>query len=116
MDTALTPAAQVIVSIIPIVGIVFGAIIVFFALLWRHHENKLRIKTNSYKPINFNWMAFTLLLGMCLTGVGLVLTAMFALLEGKSFALLGGLIPLSIGVMLVAFYKLTVGNKPDEKD
>ncbi len=113
MDTSLTPAAQVIIAIIPIVGIVFGATIVFFAILWRHHEIKQRIKNNSYTPVKFNWRAFTLLFGLCLIGVGLVLTAMFALLEGKTWAMLGGLIPLAIGIMLIIFYKLTSSNKSE---
>ena len=114
MDTTLTPAAQIIVSIIPIVGIVFGAVIVFFMLLWRHREIKLRIKNNSYTATKFNWLAFTLLFGMCLMGVGLVLTVMFALLEGKSWALLGGLIPTVLGFVLCLFYNIISKSNGDD--
>ena len=30
------PAAQVIIAIIPIVGIVMGSVVIFFYLLWHH--------------------------------------------------------------------------------
>lgn len=106
MDTSLTPAAQVIVSIIPIVGIAFGGILIFFAILWRHHEVKQRIAMGTYTPFKFNFRAFSLLTGLLLVGVGLVLTAMFALLEGMCWALLGGLIPFVLGVMFLLFFKL----------
>ena len=43
IQSAIPPAVHVIVAIIPIVGITFGAVIIFFYLLWRHHEIKLQI-------------------------------------------------------------------------
>ena len=43
MEKEISQVAQVIISIVPIVGITFAAIIVFFALLWKHRENKLKI-------------------------------------------------------------------------
>ena len=43
--TAASPATQVIIAIIPIVGIVIGGVVVFFYLLWRHREISLQIKT-----------------------------------------------------------------------
>ena len=98
-------AAQVIISIIPIVGIVFGGTLVFFYLLWRHKQISLQIKTGNYKPSNFDLKIFSLLLGILLTGVGLVLTIFFALMNGLSYQVLGGLIPLSLGVCLLIFYR-----------
>ena len=116
MDTTLTPAAQVIVSIIPIVGIAFGGILIFFAILWHHHEVKQRIAMGTYTPFKFNFRAFSLLTGLLLVGVGLVLTAMFALLEGVCWALLGGLIPFILGVMLLLFFKLNPDFKQNGHD
>lgn len=101
-----SPAAQVIISIIPIVGIVFAAMVIFFALLWKHTEIKMRISKNTYNPANFNWKMFSLLSGLCLVGVGIVLSAVFFLISGLTYQLLGGLIPLSLGVMLLIFNKL----------
>lgn len=100
------PAAQVIISIIPIVGIVFAAIVIFFALLWKHTEIKMRISKNTYTPMNFDWKIFSLLSGLCLVGVGIVLSLVFFLVSGFSYELLGGLIPLSLGIMLLIFNKL----------
>lgn len=100
------PAAQVITSIIPIVGIVFAAIVIFFALLWKHNEIKMRISKNTYTPMNFDWKIFSLLSGLCLVGVGIVLSLVFFLVSGFSYELLGGLIPLSLGIMLLIFNKL----------
>ncbi len=108
METeSLTPAAQIIVAIIPVAGITFAAILIFFALLWRHHETKLRILKGSYTPPRFKLRAFSLLAGLCLVGTGLVLTTMFILLSGKSWGLLGGLLPLAIGLALIVFARMT---------
>jgi len=101
--TTLTPAAQVIISIIPLSGIVLSTILIFFAILWRHHEIKLLILKGLYTPQKFNLKVFSLLAGLCLTGIGLVLTVLFCILSGKSWALLSGLLPLAIGIALMLF-------------
>ena len=106
MESGMCPAAQVIMSIVPTVGIVFVAVLIFFALLWKHRENKLRILDGTYEPIKFNFKVFSLFTGLCLIGVGAVLTVMFALLDGLSWTLIGGLIPLVLGIMLLIFYKI----------
>jgi len=105
VDSSFTPAAQIIISIIPIVGIAFAATLIFFALLWKHSENKASIQRGTYKPAHFNLKVFSLLTGLCLIGVGTVLTVMFLILEPLSWSLLGGLIPLVLGLMLIIFYK-----------
>lgn len=101
-----SPASQVIISVTPIVGIVIGGIVVFFYLLWRHKHLSLMIKSGSYKPVTFNFKLFSLLTGLLLSGIGVVLTILFALLEGLSYTLLGGLIPGVLGISLLVFYKL----------
>ena len=53
-------AAQVIVAIIPIVGIVIGGVVVFFYLLWRHKHISMMIRTGTYKPVHFNFKLFSL--------------------------------------------------------
>lgn len=105
------PAAQVIISLVPIVGIFFSAVIVFFALLWKHGEIKLRITKNTYNPPIFDWKIFSLLTGLCLVGVGFVISLVFAIVSGISYALLGGLIPLALGIMILIFYKLVSNVK-----
>ena len=106
MEQIISPAAQVIISLIPIVGICIGGVVIFFALLWIHHETKQRIKSGEKTQSNFNYKAATLLCGLLLTGIGFMLTVFFALFDDISPALLGGLIPLTIGICLLLFYRL----------
>lgn len=105
-EEIFSPAAQVIISVIPIVGIVIGGVIVFFFLLWRHHEIKLQLKTGAYKARTFDLKTFSLLTGILLAGTGFVLTLFFAFINGRSLSLLGGLIPCVIGICLLIFYKV----------
>ena len=95
-----TTAVQIVISIIPIVGIVLGATLIFFYMLW------LQIKTGSFVQKNINFSAIVLLAGLTLTGVGLVISLVFAIKNGFSYALLSGLIPAVIGICLLIFYKV----------
>jgi len=114
--SVVSPAAQVIVAIIPIVGIVIGGIVVFFSLLWHHHEVKQQIKLGSYKKETFNLKTYSLLFGVLLTGLGAILSLFFALLNGRSPALLGGLVPLALGLSLLVFYILNPDFKTPHED
>jgi hypothetical protein len=114
MERALSsPAAQVLISITPTVGIVIGGVVIFFYLLWRHREISLQIKTGSKIDRTFNLKLFALLTGLLLLGVGIVLTIVTALIAGKSYTLLGGLIPASLGICLIVFYTLYPDPKAD---
>ena len=114
--SVVSPAAQVIVAIIPIVGIVIGGIVVFFSLLWHHHEVKQQIKIGRYKKETFNLKTYSLLFGVLLTGLGAILSLFFALLNGRSPALLGGLVPLALGLSLLVFYILNPDFKTTHED
>lgn len=105
MNTFTSATAQVIVAIVPIVGIVFGGIIIFFYLLWHHREVSLQIKTGTYKPSTFDVKLFSLLAGSLLTGLGTVLTLVLFFIDGVRYTLLGGLVPFAIGVSLLIFNK-----------
>lgn len=108
------PAAQIIIAIIPIVGIVIGGTVVFFSLLWRHGEKKLQIKAGTYRHERFDLKTCSLFVGLLLVSVGAVLSLFFAVTEGLRTALLGGLLPLCTGIGLLAFYKLNPDFKsPD---
>ena len=108
----ISQSAQVVIAVIPIVGIAIGGVILFFYLLWTHHETKLRIRTGSYKDPEFDLKTFSLLAGLLLSGVGITLSLLFALIDGFSYALLGGLLPLAVGICLLIFYKVN----PDFRD
>ena len=53
---------------------------------------------------------FSLLTGLLLTGIGLVLTLLFWVVQGFSYPLLGGLLPLIIGVSFLVFFKFCPAN------
>ena len=104
MEHMTSSAAQVIISIIPIVGIVMGSIVVFFYLLWNYKCRILLIKAGQFKRSEFDLLSFSLLAGLLLSTVGLALTVFLAIALGVNFGLLGGIIPLAIGIGLVVFY------------
>jgi hypothetical protein len=104
MENGASAAAQVIIAIIPIVAIVMGCSVVFFYLLWTHRERMLRIDKGSYAPVPLDIDAFSLLSGILLVAVGLTLTIVFIAMASAGFTLLGGLIPLSVGIGLLVFH------------
>ena len=104
MEQMTAHAAQVIVSIIPIVGIVMGSVVVFFYLLWNHRRRVLLIKAGQYQRPDFDLLSFSLLAGLLLTTVGLALTVFLAIALRVNFGLLGGIIPLAIGIGLLTYY------------
>lgn len=114
-EVTLSTAAQVLISLVPIIGIGFGAVILFFYILWKHHEVKLQIKTGTFVERKFNLKVFSLLAGLILTGIGLILTLVFVLVEGISYAMLGGLIPAVTGIAFLIFYKV-YPNQNNEND
>ena len=99
-------AAQIIIAIIPIVGIVMGSVVIFFYLLWNHKRRTLIIKAGQYTRPDFNLLTFSLLAGLLLSMVGIALTALLSITERASYGLLGGIIPLAMGVGLLAFYAI----------
>lgn len=104
-------AAQVIISIIPIVGIVMGAVVVFFYLLWNHKQRTLLIKAGQFQRPNFDLLSFSLLTGLLLGTVGLALTILLAIILGANFGLLGGIIPLAVGIGLLVYYGIKHGER-----
>lgn len=97
-------AAQIVIAVIPIVAIVMGCVVVFFYLLWSHKEKVLLIQRDAYKPARIDLDTFALLAGTLLTGVGAVLSVLFGAKDGLDYSLLGGLIPLALGIGLLVFH------------
>ena len=107
-------AVQIIIAVIPIVGIVMGSVLVFFYFLWRHKQIMLQIKTNTYIRPAVNIRLFCLLLGIMLTVIGCALFGLFYFISGIGYILLGGLIPLALGIGLTLFYAITRRNRDSE--
>lgn len=106
MENGPSVASQVIISIIPIVGIVMGCVVVFFYILWVHRERMLMIEKGSYAPAPFDLDTFSLLSGILLVAVGLTLSIVFIIVGTTVYTLLGGLIPLTTGLALLVFFTL----------
>jgi hypothetical protein len=105
-DNAISNAARVIVALIPIVGIVMGSVVVFFWMLWDHRRKVLLIKNQLYEKTRFDLLNFSLLTGILLALVGTVMTVFLALTLGRHNGVLGGLVPLALGVALLIYYGL----------
>ena len=104
-------AAQILITIIPIVGIVMGSVVAFFYLLWHHKRTVIQIQSGNYERPDFDLLSFCLLAGILLASVGSTLTVFLALLEGFDYGLLGGALPLAIGVGLLAYYGVRRGER-----
>ena len=112
MEQTTSSAANVIISVIPIVGIVMGSVVVFFYLLWNHKRRTLLIKAGQYQRPSFDLLSFSLLTGLLLGTVGLALTIFLAIALGVNFGLLGGIIPLAVGTGLLVYYGIKRGDRP----
>jgi len=111
MMDSWTAAAQIIISIIPIVGIVMGSVVIFFYLLWYHKRRTLLIQAGQFNPPRFDFLSFSLLAGLLLAAVGLALTVFLVIALGINMGLLGGIIPLSCGIGLLFYYLIKRNGK-----
>jgi len=105
--SAPSAAAQVIVSIIPIVGIVMGSVIVFFFLMWDYKYKVFMIEKGFKREYTFNLTTFCLLSGLILFILGLCLVIFFLIKDGFSYGVLSGLIPFGVGMSLLMFVKIS---------
>ena len=105
MNTIST-AAQIIVTIIPIVGIIAGAVVIFTSIYLNHKQKMMMIEKGIHRKINFDLEAFSLFTGLLLLSIGLCLTIFFGVKEGVGYSLLSGIIPLSCGAGLLVYYFL----------
>ena len=106
MQSMPSTAAQIIVTIIPIVGIVMGSIVIFFYLLYTHRQKMLMIEKGLMQKSSFDIDIFSLFSGLFLFGIGLSFTIFFSLKEGISYSILSGLVPLSCGLSLILFFTI----------
>jgi hypothetical protein len=81
-----------------------GSVVIFFYLLWNHRRKTLLIKAGQYNRPEFDLRSFSLLSGLLLGSVGIALTVLLIIVEGVTYGLLGGIIPLSMGIGLLTYY------------
>jgi hypothetical protein len=109
MNYVPSAAAQVIVTIIPMVGIVMGTVVLFFYILLSYKVKRAMIEKGIYKRPDVDLDTFSIFLGLILSCVGAALLVFFIVKSGITYGLLSGLIPFSIGLSLVSFYVLRNG-------
>lgn len=110
MESLPSVAAQVMITIIPIVGIVAVAVVGLIYVVLQHKQNLKLIEKGLYQRHKVDAQAFALLSSLILLAVGLTLSAFFVVFEGFAWSLLGGIIPLSLGGSLLAYWKLRAGR------
>lgn len=107
-------AAQILVTIIPIVGIVMGSVVLFLYLIFTHKQKVLMIEKGilQKKPLDID--ALSLFTGLILLAVGFSLSLFYLIKEGISYGLLSGILPFSIGISVLLFFiirrKLNISN------
>jgi hypothetical protein len=85
--------------------------VVFFYLLWNHRRKTLLIKSGQWQAPHFHLSQFALLAGLLLSICGIGLTVLLAIIGGINYGLLGGIIPLSCGAALLAFFFIDRKNR-----
>ncbi|MFN3604563.1 MAG: hypothetical protein ACK4UJ_07615 [Leptonema sp. (in: bacteria)] len=111
---ALESISKILIALIPNVGILSGAIVIFFFFKWYFEYKKFLITTNAYQPFRIkDFRILILLIGILSIASGIPLTLIFLYVYGISIPLLGGVIPLFVGIGLLIFYILTLKNKTE---
>jgi uncharacterized membrane protein len=108
LDSNPSPSSnsyKIVLYLVPIFGIVFGSGFLFSIFYWWHKQRIEMIRFNLYKPVHFNLRLYSFFLGLLLTFTGFVLSLVFIMVLGNSLAMLGGLLPLAVGLSLLTFYK-----------
>lgn len=101
-------AADVLISLVPLAGVILGSTLLFFFILWQYKLRKELIRTNQYKPLlGERIRLLSLLVGLLATFVGIPMTILFLAIDGVSYPILGGLLPMASGMGLIVFHYLS---------
>jgi hypothetical protein len=100
--------ADVILSIVPMVAVVFGSVLLFFLIFYNYRIRREKIRQQIPTESAFDHLRFISLLAGCLSfSAGIPLTLFFVFTNPGNPGILGGLIPLSAGTGLIVFYYLS---------
>ena len=101
-------AADILLSLVPTIGIIFGTTLLFFYFYWQFQQKKELIKHNKYTLNSFDkWRSISLLMGCLNSVIGVAISILFLLLDGLSYILFGGIIPFAAGIGFLSFYFLS---------
>lgn len=111
------PAAQVVLSLVPIIGILAGAVVLIIFIRYFFEMRRQMIQSGRMPGSSIRYLRSIALLGGILsTAAGLPLTLLFLAIEGVAYPLLGGLIPLFAGIGLLVFFVLSRSSESRESD
>lgn len=100
--------ADVILSIVPMVAVVFGSVLLFFLLLYNYRLRKEKIRQQIPTESALEHLRFISLLAGCLScSAGVPLTLFFVFTNPANPGILGGLVPLCAGIGLIVFFYLS---------
>ena len=105
----MTPAAQILIAILPLVAVALLAVLTFFFLLWDYRMKKITIEKGQ-KPVPRSIDDKLLLIGIVSLFVGVGLLVFFVLYNGLSNSLLGGIIPVAVGLGIITYYLIMHGR------
>ena len=102
------PVAQILLSLVPLVGIIAGMVVLIIFIRHYYATRRQMIEAGRFPTPTIQYLRSLALLGGILAiSSGLPLTLLFLVVEGISYPLLGGLIPLFAGIGLLIFFSLS---------
>ena len=106
----MTPAAQILIAILPLAAVVLLAVLTFFLLRWDYRLKQVIIEKGQ-KPVPRYIDDKLLLIGIVALFVGAGLLLFFVLHNGLSNSLLGGIVPVAAGLGIITYYVLMHGRR-----
>lgn len=97
-------AADVVIAVIPIVGILMGGAVSLLYMFYSYKQKKHMIEKGIYKRIRLDLRGIVFFSGFPLTATGLGLSVFFVIMDGISYGILSGLIPFMIGISFIAYH------------
>lgn len=111
----MTPAAQILIAILPLVAVVLLAVLAFFFFLWDYRMKKVIIEKGQ-KPVPRYVDDKLLLIGLVSLFVGVGLLLFFVLYNGLSNSLLGGIMPVAAGLGIITYYVFMHGRRKRQRE
>ena len=102
MNTS-SQAAQLVIAVIPIAGIMMGGAVALLYLIYAHKQKMLMIEKGVFRKTRIDLRGFVFFSGFPLSATGLGLTLFFAIKEGMNYGMLSGIIPLFIGISFIIY-------------
>ncbi|MBN2737103.1 MAG: hypothetical protein JXR70_08995 [Spirochaetales bacterium] len=109
----LNDAAQVLLALLPIISVVVIGVLTIIVVILDHKQRMVIFeKSGNLPPRKINEKI--LLIGLLSTFIGITLTVFFAIKDGFSDTLLGGILPAATGLGIICYILIITLNKREE--